>query len=72
MTSARLRACLDLLGWTVRHLGRQVGYDHQQVRRWLQGAPIPPHVAHWVEIRASHAERTPAPTDMLTRWRQSA
>jgi hypothetical protein len=61
MTPDRLRACLDLLRWSATALAVQVERDPKQVRRWLQGADIPPEVARWLEVRAKHAERTPPP-----------
>ena len=61
MNPQRLAECLDILGWSNRHLGVMTGLTHKHVRRWLEGAPIPPDVAKWLEARARHAERTPPP-----------
>ena len=62
MTPTRLRECLASLDWTQRGLARLLGRLEGTVRQWARGAvQIPPDVAAWLETRARHAERHPAP-----------
>lgn len=70
MTPERLKECLDLLGWSGRHLAEMTARDPKQVRRWLAGTRIPEDVAAWVESRARDAERNPPPEapDRPVQW----
>jgi hypothetical protein len=61
MNAARLRECLDALGWSTRYLARLTCRHEHQVRRWLKGAAIPPEIEDWLESRVTHAEHTPPP-----------
>lgn len=62
MTPDRLRECLAALHWSQRGLADVLQRDEGSVRQWARGkVRIPPDVAVWLEDRAAHAERTPAP-----------
>ena len=62
MTPARLRRCLEILGWSNRHLAARLRWDESHVRRWLAGDyPMPDEPAAWVETLASFIEAHPAP-----------
>ena len=62
MTPTRLRECLALLRWSQRGLADALDRPEGTVRQWARGAvQIPADVAAWLEVRAKHAERHPAP-----------
>lgn len=68
MTPARLRWCLDQVGWSTRHLAGVLGCDERLVRRWLSGQfTIPPKVGAWLEALAAVHAANPVPD-----WRQRA
>ncbi len=51
-----------MLGWSQRGLAGHVSYAEGMVRMWARGAhPVPADIARWLEVRARHAERCPAP-----------
>ena len=67
MTPARLRECVDLIGWSMRGLADRLGCDNRLVRRWASGAAaIPESVSAWLERLAEAHSSAPAPQD----WRQ--
>ena len=62
MSPQRLAECLDTLGWSARYVAALTARDVRTVRRWISGrTTVPWDVAHWLESRARHAERTPPP-----------
>ena len=50
MTPALLRSALDVLGMSQRGLADALAWDERQVRRWFQGAPVPPDVVAWLSL----------------------
>jgi plasmid maintenance system antidote protein VapI len=68
MTPADLAATLDALGWSSRHLARQLGCAQNTPQNWLSGrAAVPPQVASWLRALAVAHARHPAPQDWRTR-----
>lgn len=61
MTPERFKECLDAIGWTGRELGRQLGVDERQVRRWAGGAGLPDRIGEWIEKLAQFHEANLAP-----------
>ncbi|WP_419900760.1 nuclease [Roseomonas sp. USHLN139] len=62
MTPDRFRECLALLDWTQRGLARQLERHEGTVRQWARGTVrIPDDVEAWLEVRATHAAKYPAP-----------
>ena len=61
MTPERFKECLDAIGWTGRELGRQLGVDERQVRRWAGSAEVPDQIAKWIEHLAQFHKANPAP-----------
>lgn len=60
MTPARLRQCLDALGWSQGELGRMAGYHVATARQWARGRlPIPPEVALWIEAMVRERDGQP-------------
>lgn len=72
MTPARLRECLDLLGWSQRELANQIGLHETRTRRWASGRyPVPPPVEQWLErLVACHAANPPPEVAPESAWRQ--
>ena len=61
MTPERFKECLDAIGWTGRELGRQLGIDERQVRRWAGSAGLPDRIGEWIEKLAQFHEANPPP-----------
>ena len=62
MSPARLRECLDALGWSARYVAQITARDERQIRRWLAGrVTVPWQIDEWLESRVRHAEQTPPP-----------
>ena len=62
MTPTRFRECLAVLDWTQRGLARQLDRPEGTVRQWARGTvQIPADVSAWLETRARHATKHPAP-----------
>lgn len=66
MTHDRLSACLDILGWSQRHLADRLDIQVGRVRRWAsppgrRHTPVPPAVAEWIERRVEAVEKDPRP-----------
>jgi transcriptional regulator with XRE-family HTH domain len=62
MSPHRLRACLEILGWSQRELAAQVGVDPRQVVRWISGAAIVPlSTEAWLENLVALHLANPAP-----------
>ena len=62
MTPSRMQECLDLLGWTRRELGQQIGMGERNVRRWLAGElRIPTPIASWLETLVAFHQDHPPP-----------
>jgi ribosome-binding protein aMBF1 (putative translation factor) len=62
MTPDRIRACLDLIGWSQRGLAERLQRDERQVRRWCSGDyEIPEPEAQWLNALADFHEQHPAP-----------
>ncbi len=66
MTPAEFSAALSHIGWSQRHLARQLQCDDKMVRRWATGAlAIPPSIARWLDRVVGCHDRFPPPDD----WR---
>ena len=62
MEPARLRECIEALGWTQRGLARLLDRQEGTVRQWARGAvEIPDDVGAWLDKLARFHERNPAP-----------
>ena len=63
MTPTELRAALDTLGWSGRHLAKLLACDPAYPSDWTCGkTPVPPAVTAWLQrLVAAHA-RHPAPS----------
>jgi hypothetical protein len=62
MTPDRLRQCLNLMGWSNRHLALMLDRPESTVRQWLAGAvQVPVDTAEWLEARACQAATTQPP-----------
>lgn len=62
MTPTRLRECLTALDWSQRGLARLLDRSEGHVRQWARGvAPVPPHVAAWLETLTAAHEANPPP-----------
>jgi hypothetical protein len=63
MTHERLRACLDIMGWSQRGLGRMTGYHEASARLWgVGGGPVPPDIAAWLETLCAFMLAHPCPS----------
>jgi hypothetical protein len=66
MTGARFLECLDILGWSLRHLARLLHCDTNLPMRWGRGAAtVPPSIAQWLEALCHAHKMLPTPED----WR---
>lgn len=64
VTPARLRECLNILGWTQRGLARMLNRQEGTVRQWARGVvTIPDDVGEWLERLARFHAKNPPPRD---------
>lgn len=49
------------IGWDRVHLGRRLGVDEKQIRRWEEGAAVPPAVLDWLLDLLTYLARHPPP-----------
>ena len=62
MASARLRECIDVVGWTQRGLVRVLGRHEGSIRQWACGVvQMPGDVALWFERLAECHQSKPPP-----------
>ena len=61
MKDRSLGECLALIGWSGRQLADMLEMDERQVRRWVAGATVPPHVMEWLAALADVHQRNPPP-----------
>lgn len=67
MNPTELRVALDALGMSQRGLADALAMDERQVRRWFQGATVPPAIAAWL----ARAARDLAPLqDAIYAWHE--
>jgi len=62
MTPTRFRACVHIIGWSLRQLAELLDVDPRQVRRWAAGATIPQPIAEWLECLAGFHVSHPPPS----------
>ncbi|MBV8094349.1 MAG: helix-turn-helix domain-containing protein [Acetobacteraceae bacterium] len=65
MTPARLKACREAIGWTIRGTAARIGVHETRLRRWEAGKlPAPEAYVRWIERLAQVHQASPVPKEL--------